>query len=234
MSTISGADGCRGGWVVLTKDLESGVISWRLAANAHDLIYSHPTPEITALDIPIGLTEHGPRECDLMARQLLGPGRAGSVFPAPIRPILYAVSYEEACEISARIDRKKISRQTYGIIPKIRDIDAVLRQDPKLQARVREVHPEICFYHLAGQRPLQHSKKKPEGRQERYELLYPIFGHWLQAALSERRELSSQEDDVLDAFAALWTAERIAMNSFHVIPASPPRDSYGLCMEIVA
>ena len=62
----------------------------------------------------------------------------------------------------------------------------------------------------------------------------PIFGHWLQTALAERRELASNEDDILDAFAALWTAERIALGISQTIPAVPPKDSFGLRMEIVA
>src|SRR5258708_162894 len=36
---------------------------------------------VIAIDIPIGLTDHGPRRCDLDARRHLGPKRGTSVFP---------------------------------------------------------------------------------------------------------------------------------------------------------
>jgi hypothetical protein len=35
----------------------------------------------------------------------------------------------------------------------------------------------------------------------------------LQAALAEHSKLDSAEDDILDAFVALWTAERIALGT---------------------
>ena len=234
MNMISGADGCKEGWIVLTRDLDTGSVTWRVCRTARELFDSQPTPQIIALDIPIGLPDKGPRACDLEARKLLGPGRACCVFPAPIRPALFATSYVEACQIHQRVDNKKMSRQAYGILKKIGDVDDVLRQDPELCMRVHEVHPEISFYFLAGQQPLRYSKKSELGREERCKLLEPVFGQWLQAALLERKELHCAEDDLLDAFAALWTAERIASGISHTIPAVPPRDTFGLRMEMVA
>lgn len=231
---ISGADGSKAGWVVISKNITSGEISWHLTQNAHDLIHAKPTPTILTVDIPIGLMDRGSRECDLMARKLLGQGRGSSVFPAPIRLVLNAKSYDEACQIRFNTEGKRISRQSFGIISKINDIDTVLRKDPQLQSRVHEVHPEVCFYHLAGKKPLKYNKKCNEGHQERIELLEPFFGKCLQEALYDRQRLASHKDDILDAFAALWTAERIFYGVAQVIPVSPPKDSQGLSMEIVA
>jgi len=234
MRVICGADGCRAGWVVVSKDLDSGSISWRLCSTAHELVYSKPAAQVIALDIPIGLPERGARDCDLEARKILGRPRASSVFPAPIRPVLAATSYDNACQIRLQIEGKKLSVQAWAIVSKIREVDDVLRHDFDLLARVREVHPEVCFYFLAGERPLQHSKKRPIGREERRQLLEPWFGASLLAALAERAHLASTEDDVLDAFAALWTAERIAKGTPQTIPLAPPRDACGLRMEMVA
>ncbi len=233
MRLICGADGCKGGWVAIFKDLDSGRVSPGLFRTARELIYSDPIPQVIAIDIPIGLPERGPRACDLEARRRLGPGRGSSVFPAPVRPVLAATTYENACEKRSRIEQKRLSIQSWAIIPKIRDVDNVLRQDPTLQARVREIHPEVCFYWLAGGRPLQHSKKELLGREERRKLLEPLFGPWLQAILVERSKLASAVDDIMDAFAALWTAERIATGAAQTLPSAPPRDTFGLRMEIV-
>jgi len=234
MRLICGADGCRKGWIAISKDLDSGQISWHLHQSASKLFYKEPLPQVIAIDIPIGLPDHGSRTCDLQARQLLGAGRASSVFPVPLRLVLSAKSYEEACRIRFDIERKKISLQSWGILPKIIDVDSLLRQDTQLQERVWEIHPEVCFYFLAGQRPLRYSKKDKFGYDERFSLLLPFFGDWLKAVLSERQELGSTPDDVLDAFVALWTAERIANGNHHIITSDPPKDTLGLPMRMVA
>jgi predicted RNase H-like nuclease len=41
-------------------------------------------------------------------------------------------------------------------------------------------------------------------------------------------------DDLLDAFAALWSGERVVAGTEFLIPAEPPLDGCGLRMEIVA
>jgi predicted RNase H-like nuclease len=104
---------------------------------------------------------------------------------------------------------------------------------PISKKRLREVHPEICFFFLASQRPLQYSKKRKLGYEERYTLLEPRFGHWLPAVLAERHHLACTKDVVLDAFVALWTAERIANRISQTIPSDPPRDAFGLRMEML-
>ena len=48
-----------------------------------------------------------------------------------------------------------------------------------------------------------------------------------------RSEHDVAVDDVLDAFAALWTAGRIARGEASTLPISPLRDSQDLPMEIV-
>ncbi|MFL5635521.1 MAG: DUF429 domain-containing protein, partial [Gemmatimonadaceae bacterium] len=43
------------------------------------------------------------------------------------------------------------------------------------------------------------------------------------------------DDDILDAFAALWTAERVARGAAITLPhADPPMDSVGLPMRMLA
>jgi predicted RNase H-like nuclease len=41
------------------------------------------------------------------------------------------------------------------------------------------------------------------------------------------------DDDLLDAFAALWTAERISNGTARTVPAAPLEDRFGLRMEMV-
>lgn len=84
-------------------------------------------------------------------------------------------------------------------------------RDSGAQATVRETHPEVCFWALGG-KPMEHSKKKREGRRDRRKVLTesrPDSGAAIDGALGKflRREVA--EDDILDAMACAVTAARI-------------------------
>ena len=233
MNIICGADGCKGGWVVVSKDLDSDRVSWRFCRTARQIVDDKLRPQLVAIDIPIGLAEIGPRQCDDEVRRILGPVRGCSVFPAPIRPVLPVTDYKEACQVWFGVEGKKMSKQSFAIMPKIKEVDDLLRQEPVLRETFREVHPELCFCFMAGKQPVVSKKREEEGARIRCALLEPAFGRWLPEALADCRTLGCAKDDILDAFAALWTAERIAMGAAQTIPATPARDAMGLRMEMV-
>ena len=99
MSLVAGVDGCAAGWLCVTHDLNRHEIEGHIFERIDDILQWEERPEVLTIDIPIGLTDGGPRLCDREARLRLGAPRASSVFPAPIRPVLAAGSYEEACQI---------------------------------------------------------------------------------------------------------------------------------------
>lgn len=227
MMDIAGVDGCRAGWLAVIEDGSS-----RIFSTFAELIAGLDAGTI-AIDIPIGLTDAGPRECDLAARRILGPKRGSSVFPAPIRPALAAASYAEACAISRRVHGKALSAQGWGICRKIAEVDAALRARPELRERVVEVHPEVSFAQWNGA-PIVEGKKSLAGAARRRALVASHFGP--EAFETVRRRYLRKEaasDDILDAFAALRTAERIARGEAVTIPTHPPSDSAGLPMRIV-
>ena len=176
MKLLVGVDGCKAGWIALIQSVDAGPIQSTVFATASDLCRSLTDAEVIAVDIPIGLTDCGPRECDAEARKRLGRYRASSAFPPPIRPTLDAASRDEASEIQKMIDGRKIGVQVWGIIPKIREWDSCLRVDRQPAKRVFEVHPEVSFWALNSFKPMQHSKKAAEGRSERCEFLVQEFG----------------------------------------------------------
>lgn len=234
MSMISGLDGCRGGWFAVTKDVDSGNVSWGVFATIEMFIQSQPALQVVAIDIPVGLSERGPRACDIEARHILGKDRGSSVFSAPIRSMLVANSYREACDIGFQIEKRKLTYQTWNIMPKIREVDTQLQKDHKLREKLYEVHPEVSFFFLGGKRRLSYGKKGLPGQEERLQLLEPFFGNWLQAALSERQRPVCAIDDILDAFAVLWTAERIMLKEAQSLPQENIQDETGLRMVITA
>lgn len=229
---VVGVDGCRGGWIAIVAIDEglSAVVVERVA----DLLAQLPEDALIAIDVPIGLVDCGARQCDQEARRLLGSKRGSSVFPAPIRPVLEAGSYLEACAIRERVEGKRMSQQAYAIIPKIREVDTLLRSSPDARPRIREVHPEVCFWQWNGGQPMAVKKKSKAGQLARETL---IHAHWPgvhTSFLGRWPGTQVARDDINDAFAALWTAERIVAGTAVRIPAAPGVDSTGLPMEMWA
>jgi predicted RNase H-like nuclease len=128
-----------------------------------DLLERIPQGAVVLVDVPIGLPEArtGSRRCDTSARRVLTPF-GSSVFPVPSRQAVFAETYQEAVELNREILGIGLSKQSWGICPKIREVDAFLQARPDLRGQVREVHPEICFWGLTG-RPIGHSKRMREG-----------------------------------------------------------------------
>lgn len=237
---LRGVDGCRAGWLWLSQPLAPGLptpapISARLIPDAGALLEGAETA-ITAIDIPIGLVDGRPRRCDQEARRRLGPRRS-SVFPAPPRAVLAAQDHGEACRRARALDGRGLSVQTWNIVPKVRQVDALLREQPTLVRRVREVHPELAFQDWNGGLPLGHGKRCREGRAERLALCERGFpGAW--AAIRQRFPRAAvADDDIFDALALLRSAARLWRGEATVLPElepgeDPDVDGCGLPMAI--
>ena len=233
MLIIAGVDGCKTGWLCIVKDFDSGLITSTGFSNARLLLQQEPEPSIIAVDIPIGLTEAGPRQCDIEARKLLGFPRRSSVFPAPIRPALKSRTREQADSIRRAVEGLGVSAQSFGIYNKVSEFDEILSLQSHLQERVKEVHPEVCFWAWNDKQAMLYSKKSANGRTERHNLVVKHFGAKIIEDTRAKYPVKSvSHDDIYDAFAALWTAERIFNGKAGVIPNLPPHDAMGLRMEI--
>ncbi|HTP57612.1 MAG TPA: DUF429 domain-containing protein [Spirochaetia bacterium] len=229
-----GIDGCRAGWLYILNDMTTGAVSAGLFLHI-DEILAFPAPKtVAAIDMPIGLTEAGPRACEKSARILLGRPRSGSVFPVPVREVLGAGSYRQACRIGKTADGRKVNRQTWNIVPKIREVDAFLGANHAYRKSVYEAHPELSFLHWNSGKAMEHSKKTKQGRAERERLVKSFFGARYAAAREGLPRAGWSMDDFLDAFAALWTALRVARGEAVGIPVTPQRDCRGLRMQIVS
>ena len=233
MSVVVGVDGCKTGWLCIAKDFDTGLITSAVYNKAQSLLQQEPEPSIIAVDIPIGLTEAGPRQCDIEARKLLGFPRQSSVFPAPIRPALKARTRKEADEIRRAVEGLGVPAQSFGIYNKVFEFDGILTLQPHLQERVKEVHPEVCFWACNDKQAMLYSKKSANGRAERNKLVANQFGAKVVEETRAKYPVKCvSHDDIYDAFAALWTAERIFNGKARVIPDPPPHDAVGLRMEI--
>jgi predicted RNase H-like nuclease len=234
MSTIVGIDGCRTGWLCLTKDLDTGIATSQILQSIDLLLEFDPAPLCIAVDIPIGLPDAGHRNCDREARRLLGWPRQSSVFSAPIRSMLQAADYEEACQLGRNRDGRALSRQAWGIVPKIREMDALLTNHPAMVDSVFEVHPELSFWLWNDKSAMVHGKKTLDGRRERESLVDQLYERDYVAARKHLKKGAYANDDLLDAFAALWTADRIQRGISIRLPDATDVDSLGIPKRIVA
>ncbi|MGH2620075.1 MAG: DUF429 domain-containing protein [Anaerolineales bacterium] len=228
---IVGVDACKGGWISISRDLGTGEVSSEVYSSVGSLLERNARPIVLTIDIPIGMTDSGPRECDKLARKLLGSPRASSVFPAPIRPALEAATREGADEISRSMDGRGVGAQAWGLYARIREVDQVLRTSPLPRRFIFEVHPEISFAFWNDGVPFVQSKKSADGAEARQRLVDTHFGSAARGAIRQKHPLSLVADaDINDAFAALWTAERISSGHASVLPDPPQLDSMGIEM----
>jgi predicted RNase H-like nuclease len=122
-----------------------------------------------------------------------------------------------------------LNLQTLGIRKRITDVDAVMT--PSRQKWIYEVHPELCFWKMNRERAMKHNKKSKRGRDERLRVLARFDRHVKERTRAEKPPGVAM-DDLLDAYAAAWTAMRIANGAAKRLPEDPPRDRHGLRMEI--
>lgn len=232
MAQLMGVDGCRGGWVAVLLDTEQTAIVTRRFRSARGFVRLDPPPALIAVDMPLGLPARGARSCDVLVRRHLGRPRGSSVFPAPLRAMLDASSREEADALGRATDGRGLGCQAWNLVPKIRELDAAVGRAE--QDRVREAHPEASFSLWAGA-PLAHGKRTKAGQRERRALVASRYGNDVFLRLrAEHARQHVADDDLLDAFALLWTAERLHAGTAVRWPEDPPRDARGLRMEIWA
>jgi predicted RNase H-like nuclease len=222
--TVVGVDGCRAGWAVAALD-DDGSLGVSVVAAIAPVVAQVGARRVRAMavDMPIGLPTDGRRVCDVLVRRSLG-ARRGSVFPTPARAVLGASDHAEACERSAAVCGRRLSRQTYNLLPRIAELDAAMT--PARQERIVEAHPELAFARLAGE-PMAHPKRTAAGRRERHDVLVAHL-----AVVVPPPPRGAAADDVLDAVALALVARALdGGRAEHV--GDGACDARGLRMEIV-
>ncbi|MCE9558970.1 MAG: DUF429 domain-containing protein [Armatimonadetes bacterium] len=167
---------------------------------------------VIAIDIPLGQLSGGGRECDPAARRLIGRRRS-SVFPVPFREALMGATRSEADARSRALGGPGVPAQTFGLFPKIVELRSLMLRAPSIAAKLFEIHPEVSFWAMNGGSDLDFPKKHEFGKLQRRQLLTAEFGADLDERITALGVISSAVawDDVYDAFAAAWTAKRIAL-----------------------
>ena len=218
-----GLDGYSKGWVAVLLDGDRREITFH-----RDVGQALSRPfDRAGINIPIGMTDNGERDCDLLARAKLRP-HASRVFTGARRWLWEEFSdCDDANREAERRQQKRVSRQLWHLGAKIMEVDAFMRANSA--GDIREVHPELVFLRLNGNKPLP-PKKSEEGNSLRRHLLKREGIHdidrWL---LGARTGTGAKPDDVLDACAVAIAARDPAGR----VPEGTPRfDACRLPMQI--
>ena len=200
-----------------------------------DLSRYMPVVERIFIDIPIGLKRHDREErcCDQMARACLKPHRHASVFAAPTRCALGYEDYNQANEANRSCSGRGLSRQTFNIMKKIKEVDDFLKKEPQ-RHKLMEFHPEVGFWALNNRQAMRYNKKTQQGFEERLALLvrhYPGAGEIIDQAISRYLRKQVLRDDIVDALLCA-VASRHGDN-YYSLPDLPPKDEEGRPMQIV-
>ncbi|MCW2831879.1 MAG: hypothetical protein JWP31_2571 [Aeromicrobium sp.] len=209
---VLGVDGCRIGWVGVRWGSTVDVF---VAPSMADLVASVGPVEAIAIDIPIDLPVDEPRLPERLARGRL-PGRASTVFNAPASVVLDCPDYHAANAANRAALGLGLSKQTWYLVPKIRDVRDWLATGPTMP--VVEAHPEVCFAAMNGS-VLVDGKTTVAGEALRRSLL---GAHGLHVETNRRAGVAV--DDVLDAAATAWTARRLADGEAERLPPEPRGD----------
>jgi len=231
-----GLDGCKAGWFAIALH---GWEEWETHtfSNMKGAWSALFEADLMLIDIPIGLRDEGAegRRCDVAARRLLGRPRASSVFTPPARPALEFQRREDASQRNYVLTGRGIGVQSWGIAPKIREVDRLLREEPSARRTIREAHPELLFWALNGRTSMMAKKLHREGFEERVQVLSKVFPNSQRVIESARAAVRTREvarDDIVDALVLAVTG-LLARGKLRTIPEVPEKDLFGLPMEMV-
>ena len=230
---LLGIDGCQRGWVACGIGGRWKTPQCIVFATLHEMIAAATkasNAELTraCIDMPLGLSRD-PRAFDAQARRELGKC-SSRVFTPPCYEVLACKTYAQANALSRELCDRGLSKQTWNIMPKIRELDALVRAQPQLESVMVETHPEVCFARWS-KAPIVQSKKTPEGAQARLVCLEeqawcvggiePVVAELKALAASKGRRRTKQRakhtplparDDIIDAFALLVHAVNTIRN----------------------
>jgi predicted RNase H-like nuclease len=217
MAAYIGIDGYPGGWVAVY--LEGSRQRFRYAASIETLLDRSCTRAM--IDIPIGLPDHGYRDCDRAARAIVG----SSVFLGARWGLWDIESYPAANSHFHANNDKGVSQQLWHLRSKLREINESMT--PETQERLQETHPELVFYRLNGG-PLGARKTTREGRSRRVELLKGQGLSRIEEWIGQRWGAGIRADDLIDACACVVAAR----DSRQRLPAGEPPVARGIRMEM--
>jgi predicted RNase H-like nuclease len=226
---IAGVEPCPGGWLVMSGRLQ-GITAHpqepEVFPTFAEILDYRPSFEVIAIHCHLSFPEDdtpGGRTCDRLARQLLGWPRSGAIGSPPSR------QYLRTGDLDARA-RKGLNPINARLMRRFAEVAEEMQ--PYRQRQVFEVHPELSFFQLNDDKPMQHSKYSDVGVAERRRLVESKIPGAADV-LDARVPGGITARHLLDAMADMVTARRIAARAVIRIPEDPEWDEQGVRMELL-
>ena len=214
---VLGVDAWVKGWVGV--ELVDGAFAGAHTAEQLADLVSLEDFDAVAVDIPMGLLDEGFRAAESAARRVLGP-RSSSVFSTPPRAVLEQHTHAAANAVSKQLTGQGLGAQSYALRTRILEADNLYGV---AGLPLHEVHPEVSFA-MMGDHPPAASKKTWRGVHERMTRLLAV-GIDVPGDIGDAAKAGA--DDVLDAAAAAWSANRIATGRAQSLPDPPQVNGRG-------
>lgn len=222
---VAGLTPYKGKWLVASAKMAGSTFAPeppKIYDSFSEVLSERPAFAAIVINAPVGYLDTpnaGLRSCDVQARIILGR-RGSAIHNAPSRAVLDGTIPEWEGGLDA---------VTMTMLPRYREV--ALEMSPYRQRVIYEGNPELSFYQLHRDTPLQRSKKIEEGREERRVIVE-------EKIRGSERYLDGGADDIfekhlLDAFALVWSARRVHGHAAKRVPKEPEWDSEGLRMEFV-
>jgi len=225
---IAGVEPCPGGWLLVGARLQ-GITAFPTEPEVFptfaEILDYRPSFDVIAIHCHLSFPEEdtpGGRTCDKLARQLLGWPRSGAIGSPPSR------HYLRTGDLDARTSKglNPINARLMRRFAEVAD-----EMQPYRQRQVFEVHPELSFFQLNDDKPMQHSKYTEEGVAERRALVEARIPDADVVLDAQVPGVAARH--LLDATADMVTARRIAARAVDRLPADPEWDEQGVRMELL-
>jgi predicted RNase H-like nuclease len=213
-----GVDWGSNGWVCACLDGRTWTVSLEPSILSVWRRYGESIDGPLLVDIPIGLVAEGTRDCDRAAKAAMAAyERGASVFLTPPRPALRAATYEDAkAATEARTDGS-LTVQAWRLLPRVQEVDDLLRSAASPGRTLRESHPDVCFHALADGERLgsKHDAAGADARSAVLDAHVPgaaaayddlVATHIDDQPSHARRFRAGNDDDILDAMCLAVTA----------------------------
>jgi len=116
---------------------------------------------------------------------------------------------------------------------KVREVHTYMQTHPGAVHFLFEVHPQLSFLELEGSEPPDRHVGRRLRLRDRLSYLCDVYpGSTLHDALTAGPRSGASRVDILDAFAMLWSAKRIATNRAERLPSIAVYDARGFDMAI--
>lgn len=232
-----GIDGCKNGWLAVNITPDGFEVD--TFNNIGEICAKYQEFDCMIIDMPIGLPESvEDLRPDADARKLLSH-RSPCIFNTPCRQSIFAENYPEASKTNRAHLGKGLSKQSFAIFNKIREIDDFLKQAPNYVNKIMESHPEICFAKLSPtesfNKPINAAKNTAEGKDIRISILLQHYDQTTDFIEYVRNhpKLRKIEVDCIDALCLAVTGMLGMESNFNSIPENPRYDKRGLLMQMV-